>query len=275
MNQRRIIAATDLTPSGERAVKKAALLAKEQDAELLVLHIVDQGVFRLGQDEVHRQQIKEYLKGEYPTATCDVLEGDPAEMLCKKAQESEAMLIVTGDHAPSAIKDIFVGTTAHKLVALAPCPVLVVKTDERVQGILVPTDFSESSLMCGRIVVDYWPQKRIDWLHVYPVPGEMNQRIYHMDADVVKEMNDKREEEAREAMGLFLQEVTPKGESHATISGAVSPGQEILRQIKEKKAGLVAMGTKGVGRLTALSTGSTADFILRSSSVDVLLYRHA
>jgi len=53
--------------------------------------------------------------------------GEPAESIVKQAKASKADLIVVGTHGRGALKQLFVGSVALKVIALSPVPVLVAR----------------------------------------------------------------------------------------------------------------------------------------------------
>lgn len=55
------------------------------------------------------------------------LVGEPAESIVKQAKASKADLIVVGTHGRGALKQLFVGSVALKVIALSPVPVLVAR----------------------------------------------------------------------------------------------------------------------------------------------------
>lgn len=59
-----------------------------------------------------------------------VLFGEPYHMILETARGIKADLIVMGNRGFSKIKRFFVGSVAQRVISEAPCPVLVIHTDE-------------------------------------------------------------------------------------------------------------------------------------------------
>jgi nucleotide-binding universal stress UspA family protein len=59
----------------------------------------------------------------------EVLFGTPYQMILEKAKEDKADLIVMGNRGFSKIKRFFVGSVTQRVIAEAPCPVLVIHTE--------------------------------------------------------------------------------------------------------------------------------------------------
>ncbi len=55
------------------------------------------------------------------------LVGEPAESIVKQAKASKADLIVVGTHGRGALKQLFVGSVALKVIVLSPVPVRVAR----------------------------------------------------------------------------------------------------------------------------------------------------
>lgn len=57
--------------------------------------------------------------------------GTPYKEIIKVAREREVDLIVIATHGHSGLNHFLLGSTAERVVRLAPCPVLVVRQEER------------------------------------------------------------------------------------------------------------------------------------------------
>jgi len=58
---------------------------------------------------------------------CEVLFGNPAEMVLHHARKQKADLIVVGSLGESGIKEFLLGNVATRVTAHAPCTVLIVR----------------------------------------------------------------------------------------------------------------------------------------------------
>ena len=136
---RRVLFATDFTTEAQAAAPYAISMAQEHQASLLLLHVMRDPDFkarkRTAEDSVANvmHQLYELVPAEAelwcrPEAT--VRFGNPAERILEAAEELEADLIVLGvrDAAGHLGAATHLGrTTAHRVVAHAPCPVLTVR----------------------------------------------------------------------------------------------------------------------------------------------------
>jgi nucleotide-binding universal stress UspA family protein len=136
---RRVLFATDFTTEAQAAAPYAISMAQEHQARLLLLHVMRDPDFkarkRTAEDSVANvmHQLYELVPQEAelwcrPEAT--VRFGNPAERILEAATKLEADLIVLGirdaaGHLGAATH--LERTTAHKVVAHAPCPVLTIR----------------------------------------------------------------------------------------------------------------------------------------------------
>jgi nucleotide-binding universal stress UspA family protein len=136
---RGVLFATDFTKEAQAAAPYAISMAQENQARLLLLHVMRDPDFktrkRTAEDSVANamHQLYELVPGEAelwcrPEAT--VRFGNPAERILEAATELEADLIVLGvrdaaGHLGAATH--LERSTAHKVVAHSPCPVLTVR----------------------------------------------------------------------------------------------------------------------------------------------------
>ena len=68
--------------------------------------------------------------GESAEHDFDVVAGLATDSIIAKAKRCEADMILIGVHSERVIKHAIIGSTAERVVRLAPCPVLVVRDHE-------------------------------------------------------------------------------------------------------------------------------------------------
>ena len=142
MRWERILAATDFSPLGNRAVVEAHVLAEKFGAELHVLHVVDnadgvatqQGATgTLDIDEVAtgpKAWLSELLgeKGTVRRVDAVQIGRDVADKILKYALAKEIDVIVLASHGRTGLARIWLGSVAEKVVRSAQCPVLVLRS---------------------------------------------------------------------------------------------------------------------------------------------------
>ena len=161
---KKIIVPIDFSKHSEYALKTAALLAKDYNATVYVLHMLDIQEISLSESETYQQEkamffLKLAEKKFNNFLVKDYLEGVKVVPIIKHykvfsevnaiALEVEADLIIMGSHGASGLKEFFVGSNTEKVVRYANLPVLVIKNEivnTDFSDIVVATDFSEESI---------------------------------------------------------------------------------------------------------------------------------
>ena len=138
-----ILVATDGSGPGDLALAYARELALDQKARLLVVH-VDELVPGHGGAH-HLQALEPEIKtriGEQVAAlkaaglqvdfeVRQVAVSGPAHAIADAATAATADLIVLGSVGSGPLKGLLLGSVAHRLLQIAPCPVLVIPAKDR------------------------------------------------------------------------------------------------------------------------------------------------
>lgn len=143
-----VLAATDLSDPSMPAVAMAARHAAALGRELTTLHVIDaerelawaHALKRLSesaaQSYAHRlghvideagKQLLGMLATVAPGTRGEVLQGHAAEVICRRARELGASLVVVATHGRTGLDRALVGSVAERVVQGAPCSVLVVR----------------------------------------------------------------------------------------------------------------------------------------------------
>ena len=123
MPYKKIVCATDGSPTAEHAGRVAAAIAKASRAQLILVH----GCVHADQGESVVTRAKEALKAEGVTPSTELHEGDPVDIVVEIADRKDAGLIVVGSRGLSRTKRFFLGSVSHSVAYHAPCDVLVVR----------------------------------------------------------------------------------------------------------------------------------------------------
>ncbi len=141
--RRRVLYPSDLSPGGELAFEEALDAAKRDDAELMMLHVVEpipplaDGMYvatklerRAEAERLARETFEELLgrAKDHEVAAGDWLaEGVPAEEIVRFAEDKRVDLIVMSTHGRTGVRRLFLGSVAARVAATAPCPVMIVR----------------------------------------------------------------------------------------------------------------------------------------------------
>jgi nucleotide-binding universal stress UspA family protein len=136
-----ILHPTDQSDSSTCAFRIATDLARQHQATLLVLHVVEslgpenvtygEAVSQL-EPEAYRRRLEADVRRHVPApsgiATQYLLvAGDPVSEILRVAQEHSCDLIVMGTHGRTGLNRLLVGSVAEPVIRQATCPVLVSK----------------------------------------------------------------------------------------------------------------------------------------------------
>jgi nucleotide-binding universal stress UspA family protein len=138
-----ILIPTDFSVLSGSALMVGIAIAKRQNAQVTLLHVVDLLPYLLP-TEVLLSSSKEVLsrkegelkelsekiqKDKGVKAVVKVLEGTPSDIICKLAYEENISLIVMGTHGVSGLREFFIGSEAFRVLKNATCPVLTIPGD--------------------------------------------------------------------------------------------------------------------------------------------------
>ena len=257
-------------------MRYAVALSRAHEAELILLHCTDDVD---GEDKL-AASVMDYIDPSdsrwrlviAPTGDID------KEIMAQAQQKNVDMIVMRSRRRPH--RAALLGSTAESVSRSAPCPVLVVHTDERefvsdamnveLKRVLVAYDFSdyaELALKYGLSIAQEH-QAELHLLHVlapravnepeiawYPMKGES---AYHTAA-------------------YRLQKVVPP-EVHLwcgvrTVVSEGLPYREILNYAENNEIDLISVGAHGAGFGMRALFGSNVDRVLRQAPCPVLVAR--
>ncbi|MEB2285368.1 MAG: hypothetical protein B6D46_00865 [Polyangiaceae bacterium UTPRO1] len=130
---RRILVATDFSPSSLRALPYAEEMARRFDADLLVLYvdfapsIYDPVPGDVVASKTAIERAAAALRGRGVRASAVYRRGAAAEEIVRAAAEERADLIVMATHGRTGLTHALMGSVAERVVRHAQCPVLSVR----------------------------------------------------------------------------------------------------------------------------------------------------
>lgn len=138
-----ILIPTDFSVLSESALKVGIAIAKRQNAQVTLLHVVDLLPYLLptevllssskevlSRKEEELKELSEKIQKDTGVkAVVKVLEGTPSDIICKLAYEENISLIVIGTHGVSGLREFFIGSEAFRVLKNATCPVLTIPGD--------------------------------------------------------------------------------------------------------------------------------------------------
>ena len=140
----KILIAIDFSENSEHAFEYAMTLAKQFQAELTILHVINEPVdlrgfyvphisFEQLEKEIEEgaqkmmEQFCHTRMGDFTNYQTAIVTGIPNEEIIRKAADTGASLIVLGTHGRTGLDHIIFGSTAERVVRSAACPVLTIR----------------------------------------------------------------------------------------------------------------------------------------------------
>ena len=142
---RRILYATDYSKASGRALDEAVNLARQNRAELLVVHVVEPIPYAAGEEfggaelylrledatkresQTTMDKLIRRLRRSKVKAKSLLLRGSAYDQIVKTAKSKRADMVVIGTHGRTGLSKLFMGSVAAKVVSTATCPVVTVR----------------------------------------------------------------------------------------------------------------------------------------------------
>lgn len=140
---KKVLVAVDGSSCSEKAVKTAVNICLRYEAELHTVFVISDMVVenfkRLGKGQAKEvleslkdegrkyfRDVKDSAKGTSVKVVEVIREGFPADEIVTYAKKSKIDLIVMGTHGRRVGTRPLIGSTADRVIHLAPCPILIV-----------------------------------------------------------------------------------------------------------------------------------------------------
>ncbi|MDF0676422.1 MAG: universal stress protein [Nitrospira sp.] len=284
---KRILFATDFSSCAHHAEGYVTFLAKAYEATVTILHVLEiyEGAYvTTVQDpsETHERldDIVRRLAQPAGRVKCQQRAGIPDTIISETAQEVSADLIVLGTHGRTGLRHVLLGSTAERVLTMAPCPVLTIRKPEKVEGqgatkpihfkqIAVPIDFSD----CSLDAVEYGVQIAKNFDASLTLLHSLEPLSYGIDLTFGHTAEQNRQQIATR-LKLVADEVQSQGVSARTVIRGGLPSDSILDFIDSSDCDLVVMGTHGRRGISHLMKGSVVEAVLRRASCPVLAAKY-
>jgi universal stress protein E len=288
---RRILAATDFSCGAEQAVRRAARLAAQHRAELLLLHAVDPGPWLVlrdlqdgepdlqarlaGQAEILLASTARSLASASEAGTgasvrTRCAQGRPLDAIVQASEAAD--LVVLGSSGEHPLRDATLGSTADRLCRALERPLLIVRGSAQAayRQVLAAVDFSAASVRALALAAALAPHAKLHLLHGIELPALGRMRLAGVEEQAVIRFKAQAlhrcAERLRElAASLGLQERVTFDVQVADIRF------ELLEQARAHVADLVAVGKVGHSRLANALLGSVTAWTAARASCDVLV----
>jgi nucleotide-binding universal stress UspA family protein len=286
-----IVVATDFSDAADLAIERSLRLARALDAELCVLHVFNDGVWRtlmnvfdvgswrgpepaiLAREELSRRAAGLAARtGVRVRAEC--LTGAAAERIATFAASERARLLVVGQRGENAVNDLILGSTALKVLSRATVPVLLAREEPLADyaRVLVATDYSDCSRRLANAVPQLFPAAKCTLLNAYVVPYEGRMRLAGADDAAIESFRARERQAAETGMAAFVASLPDvPAERYERRLAHGFPAAAILECAATMATDLIAIGRHGGSPTEERLLGSITQNVLYHAQNDLLL----
>lgn len=281
---KKILVATDFSGRSSKAVRRASLLASRFEAELSVLHVIDEEPDNLIAVEMEAShailaELAKELEVSYAvSAQPSVRIGAPHEAILAAAADVGAEIIVMGAHRKHILKDVFVGTTIERVMRTGSLPVLMVNQEPRQahEHVLLALDFSDASANAARkaLSLGFLADTRIRIAHAFDPPAKSRLIVGDVAQDTIDAYVTEERMKATADLLAFAESlpIDTRAAKLQVVEG--DPAPVITDIVQAKQPDLVVAGTQGRSGLAKFLLGSVAEHLLRNLETDILVVPH-
>lgn len=284
----RILVPLDGSALSEAIVPIAEALARDHDAELLLLRAVPTRTGR-GSDptepEVNVGEAERYLariaaqlhaRGFFRVRR-SVRHARPEHAISEAAAQDHVDLIAMATHGRSGLGRLLLGSVAESLIRHAPAPVLLVRGQpswgrDRITKILVPLDGSDLSAEILPVVERLAGPLDLAVVLLHAVEP-INPAATAEVAARLDEITAIRQTDAETYLSKVAEDLQGKGIRVRYLIRTGGAIEVIGESAREEGIGLIAMTTHGRTGLGRLFFGSVAERVVRTSTLPVLLWK--
>ncbi len=290
--------ATDGSPESGRAARMATELSNRLGSEMHLVYVEPMpSVYGVPERAIYAPDTQNYLEeverhaqerlgeeaakireygGEVVAAHPKA--GRPDAEIVRLAEELDAGLVIVGSHGFGPFKRVLLGSVSDSVVRHANTSVLVARGEEdRLPGrVLLAIDGSKESHLATRAAAEVaGAGSELHVLFVLETAQLLPQMPYPgFEAWETSGTVEEAEQNARRLLSRISERVEAGGgtvkEPHLAVG---KPDKEIIGLAEELDAGLVVLGSRGLGAVGRVLLGSVSDSVVRHALSSVLVVR--
>ena len=274
-NMKKILVPTDFSKPAEYALKVASQLAKRNNSEIHMLHMIElpmhqiiatsnfselpEAVFFM---KIAHQKYEEALDKDY-LDDLDLYENikfnETPTGVANYCSENEIDLIVMGSHGTSGIKEMFIGSNTEKVVRTSKIPVLVIKNNYeefKINDFVFASDFKKDGKETYRQAVDL----------AKALGSKLHLLLVNTAGNFITTS------EAEEAMNEFVKDTSYKKRT-INIYNDVTVEKGILNFSKTVDADLIGISTYGRQGIAHFFSGSISEDLVNHATRPVITFK--
>ncbi|WP_367182341.1 universal stress protein [uncultured Aquimarina sp.] len=274
---KRILVPTDFSTQAESALKVAAQIAKKNDCQIYLLHILEmpvhlvdlmssgasssapEAIFFMKQTHKKFEEVlaSDYLKDLEVIETVsfeDVLRG-----IMDSCDKNDIDMIIMGSHGSSGFEELFIGSNAEKVVRTSEKPVLVIKEDcdiYNVNDLVYATNFDD--------------EDKPSLISAHEFSKQLEAKLHLVWINTANSF--KTTKETEEKMNLMIADL-PIDNYTLNIYNDINVEKGILNFANSVDAGLIGISTHGRKGLSHFINGSLGEDVVNHAKRPVLTFK--
>lgn len=275
---KKIIIPIDFSEHSEYALKTAAKMAKQYNAELLALHMLEMSDIMLSASnglqnqktayflQLAQQRFEDFLKKDYlknVKVTPIIKHFKVFSEVNDVAFKHDADLIVMGSHGTSGFKEFFIGSNTERVVRNANIPVLVVKNnvnDINFNVVAFACDFAEDTIK--------------PYLNAVKMFNKVNTKMYLVHVNLPNDRFKSSLEIEKKVVNFFTKaekKLDKMKDVHYVSDYTVEEG--LLNCANKIGADLIVVPTHGRKGLAHFFEGSIGEDVANHSTLPVMTFK--
>ncbi|MFM7181344.1 MAG: universal stress protein [Verrucomicrobiales bacterium] len=292
MRFQQIVVGVDFSPNSRQALREAARVRRDSHTGVVAVHIIEKSLVedlkkhaKMTEEVIQQQAEKrlsywlaEFLGSDHGVASEAVI-AHPFEGIIHAVERHQADLLVLGSRGMEADGG-HPGAVASKCIRKTPVDVLLVRRaqDGPFQRVVACLEFTETSaraLECA-IAVATADGAVCEALHVHVplVLGDIALDPFPPSESV--QLHDNRDQAARAEFEAFVAKYGKSEDGVVVMPNfqtAASPTDGIIDHLRQSKADLAVLGTRGRSGLRAFLLGTTAERLVHDAPCSLLVVK--
>ena len=288
-----ILCPVDRSPSSIQAFSYAVALARWQGARLTLLEVIEAAVptgsRRVPEDDSvlndTRAALERDLRRVLTARRASDLKvkivmrkGNVVQEILAQAKAGRADLVVIGSHGRGGVQRLVLGSVAEKVLRLATCPVLTVRSGVSVTRrsrspfgtILCATDFSAAANRGVAYAKRLAKEANANLVVMHAVEWPFEDAV---TSGAVEELRKSVELSARAELVRLLPRSRADGPGAQAVVIRGKASAAIIKLARARSVGLIVMGVSGRGAIDVALLGSVTHHVIREGTWPVLTVR--
>jgi universal stress protein E len=288
---KQLLCAIDLSESADKVINKAQNIVLGKDIALTIMHVAEEDqlsflnfIFNT-EDKTTNESVltkiqtslldkKHKLLPAGINASTVIEQGKVSDAINKLAAQINTNLLLIGAYSNHSLQNLFLGSTALKVLRNSICPVLVIKNKNpnHYQRVLVGVDFSQDVGTTISLVQHIAPNAEIVLTHFYDIPfeGILNHYAEFEDSQLNTYRTEIREDALKQMHAIAdAAKLDPLTTSIVVVQGDAV--EKILFFAQDYDCDLLVLGKHGKNLAEEFLLGSVTNKIVNLCSQDVLV----